>query len=131
VNERPDYTLWAACAATKLVILALAGSQYGYLSDELYFLDAARHLDLGYVDFPPAIAWVMAAVTGLFGSDILVLRTVACALGIAVTVLAVDLTRLLGGGRLAQWLTALVVLFAPAFLSIQAILTMNVLDQLW
>ncbi|HEY5645357.1 MAG TPA: glycosyltransferase family 39 protein [Pseudomonadales bacterium] len=129
--ERPDHRLWAFCAVVKLLILAIAGSQYGYLSDELYFLDAAAHLDLGYVDFPPAIAWVMAALTGLFGSSLIVLRTFACLVGIAVTLLAVDVTRLLGGGRTAQWLTAFVVLFAPAFLSIQSILTMNVLDQLW
>jgi len=131
VTSRPDYSLWAVCAVIKLVILAAAGSQYGYLSDELYFLDAADHLALGYVDFPPAIAWVMAALTGLFGSDLIVLRTFACGVGIAVTVLAVEVARLLGGGRTAQWLTAIVVLFAPAFLSIQSILTMNVLDQLW
>ncbi|MGE0621441.1 MAG: ArnT family glycosyltransferase [Pseudomonadales bacterium] len=131
MTSRPDHVLWAVCAVVKLAILAAAGSQYGYLADELYFLDAADHLALGYVDFPPAIAWVMAGLTGLFGSDLIVLRTFACALGIVVTVLAVEVARLLGGGRTAQWLTAIVVLFAPAFLSIQSILTMNVLDQLW
>ncbi len=131
MTSRPDYPLWATCILVKLAILAAAGTQYGYLSDELYFLDAARHLDLGYVDFPPAIAWVMAGLTGVFGSDLLVLRAFACGVGIGVTLLAVELARLLGGGRPAQWLTAIVVLFAPAFLSIQSILTMNVLDQLW
>lgn len=131
MTPRPDFRLWAVCGVVKLAILAAAGSQYGYLSDELYFLDAADHLALGYVDFPPAIAWVMAGLTGLFGSDLPVLRTFACLVGIAVTLLAVEVTRALGGGRTAQWLTAIVVLFAPAFLSIQSILTMNVLDQLW
>lgn len=131
MTPRPDYALWAVCVVVKLAILAAAGTQYGYLADELYFLDAAEHLDLGYVDFPPLVAWVMSALTGLFGSDLLVLRTFACVVGIAVTLLAVEVTRLLGGGRTAQWLTATVVIFAPAFLSIQSILTMNVLDQLW
>jgi hypothetical protein len=131
VTNRPDRWLWAVCIAIKLAIFALADSRYGFLSDELYFLDAASHLDLGYVDFPPAIAWVMAALTGIFGTHLLVLRGFACLVGIGVTLIAVDVTRSLGGGRTAQWLTALVVLFAPAFLSIQSILTMNVLDQLW
>jgi hypothetical protein len=133
VAERPapNYRLWIFCAAVKLTIFAIAGRAYGYLSDELYFLDAAEHLALGYVDFPPAIAWVLAGLTGLVGQDLLVLRGFACLIGIGVTVVSVDIVRLLGGGRTAEWLTAFVVLFAPAFLSVQSILTMNVLDQLW
>jgi len=127
----PDYRLRAFCVLAKLAIFAVAGRAYGYLSDELYFLDAAEHLALGYVDFPPAIAWVMAALTGLFGQDLLILRGFACLVGIGVTLISVDVVRLLGGRKTAQWLTALVVLFAPAFLSVQSILTMNVLDQLW
>ncbi len=125
------YGLWLACALCKLLIFALAGRQYGYLSDELYFMDAAEHLALGYVDFPPLIAWVIALADAAIGTDLLVLRGIAVATGIAVTLLAVDTTRLLGGGRLAQWITGIVVVFAPAFLSVQSILTMNVLDQLW
>jgi hypothetical protein len=130
-RSAPDYRLWAFCAIVKLAIFAVAGRAYGYLSDELYFLDAAERLAFGYVDFPPAIAWVVAALTGLFGQDLLVLRGFACLVGIGVTLISVDIVRLLGGRTTAQWLTALVVLFAPAFLSVQSILTMNVLDQLW
>lgn len=131
VHEGPNYRLWAFCAAAKLLIFGIAGRAYGYLSDELYFLDAADHLAFGYVDFPPAIAWLVAALTGLVGQDLLVLRGFACLVGIAVTLLSVDIVRLFGGRTTAQWLTAFVVLFAPAFLSVQSILTMNVLDQLW
>lgn len=127
----PDGVLWACTAAVKLAIFALSGRAYGYMSDELYFLDAARHLAAGYLDFPPAIAWILAALTGLFGDDLLVLRGFACLIGIGVTWLAADVARLLGGRATAQWCTALVVLFAPAFLSVQSILTMNVVDQLW
>ena len=127
----PNYRLWVFCAAVKLVIFTFAGRAYGYLSDELYFLDAAERLALGFVDFPPAIAWVLAALTGAFGKDLLVLRGFACLVGIGVTLISVDIVRLLGGRRTAEWLTAFVVLFAPAFLSVQSILTMNVLDQLW
>ncbi|MFV2090807.1 MAG: ArnT family glycosyltransferase, partial [Pseudomonadales bacterium] len=127
----PLYGLWAFGAVTKIAIFVLAGRGYGYLSDELYFLDAASHLAFGYVDFPPAIAWIGAAIVALLGSDVLVLRGTACLVGIGVTILAIDITRLLGGRHTAQWATALVVLFAPAFLSVQSIFTMNVFDQLW
>ena len=130
-DPAPNYRLWLFCAVVKLTIFAVAGRAYGYLSDELYFLDAAEHLALGYVDFPPAIAWLLAGLTGLGGQDLLVLRGFACLIGIVVTLISVDIVRLLGGGRTAEWLTAFLVLFAPAFLSVQSILTMNVLDQLW
>src|SRR5512147_1418511 len=50
-------------ALTKMVLLLLATSNgYGYFRDELYFLDAAKHLALGYVDFPPLVAFIGAAV---------------------------------------------------------------------
>jgi len=127
----PAYSAWVFCVVVKLAILAVAGRQYGYLADELYFLDAAGHLAAGYVDFPPAIAWIIAGVTAIFGSDLMVLRTLACLVGIGATILAVDVSRLLGSGDTGQWITAIVVIFAPAFLSIQSLLTMNVFDQLW
>lgn len=130
-NISPAYSTWAFCFALKFAILVTAGKQYGYLADELYFLDAANRLATGYVDFPPAIAWITAALTGIFGKDILVLRTLACVAGITVTILAIDVARLLGAGSRGQWITAIVVLFAPAFLSVQSLLTMNVFDQLW
>ncbi len=130
-HASPPAGLWTFCIAVKLGIFAVAGRAYGYLSDELYFLDTAEHLAFGYVDFPPAIAWVTALLTGLAGSDLLVLRGFACLVGILVTLVSVDIVRILGGRSVAQWTTALVVLFAPAFLSVQSMLTMNVLDQLW
>lgn len=130
---KPDTApgLLIVCIGVKLAIFAAAGRAYGYLSDELYFLDAAEHLAAGYVDFPPAIAWLTALLTSLAGSDLLVLRGFACLVGILVTLISMDIVRILGGRSVAQWTTALVVLFAPAFLSVQSMLTMNVLDQLW
>ena len=126
-----DYPLWSLCVLIKVLILLAAGTQYGYLADELYFLDAAASPALGYVDFPPAVAWILWVHTSLFGHGLFGLRTLACITGIIVTLIAVDVARLSGGGHTARWLTAIVVLFAPAFLSVQSILTMNVFDQLW
>ncbi len=115
----------------KLAILLLAGARYGWMSDELYFLDASRHLAAGYVDFPPLIAWLYAALSAVGLDSLFAVRAVAAVIGIGITLLGVDLCRALGGGGFARWLTALVMLFAPGFLSVQSILTMNVLDQFW
>lgn len=117
--------------AVKLGILWLAGQQYGYMSDELYFLDAARHLAAGYVDYPPLIAWLAAALQAGGLDSVVALRSCATLIGIGVTLFGVDLVRVIGGGAFSRWLTALVLLFAPGFLSVQSMFTMNALDQLW
>src|SRR5512144_973741 len=50
-------------ALTKMALLLLPATPgYGYFRDELYFLDASKHLALGYVDFPPLVAFVGAAL---------------------------------------------------------------------
>jgi len=41
-------------AAGSIVLLVGFASRYGYHRDELYFLNASRHLDVGYVDQPPS-----------------------------------------------------------------------------
>lgn len=123
--------VWPFCVAAKVVIALFAGSQYGFLADELYLLDAAAHPAFGYVDFPPLTPWLLALVTWADGNDLIWLRALACGIGIMTTLIAVDVCRLLGGRAFAQWTTAVIVLFAPAFLSVQSMLTMNVLDQLW
>jgi hypothetical protein len=32
----------------------LVSANYGYFRDELYYMEAGRHLAFGYVDFPPS-----------------------------------------------------------------------------
>ncbi len=123
--------VWPFCVAAKVLVLVIAGTQYGFLADELYLLDAAARPAFGYVDFPPLTPWLLALLGWIGGTDLIWLRGLACAAGIVTTLVAVDVCRILGGRNFAQWTTAIVVLFAPAFMSVQSIFTMNVLDQLW
>jgi hypothetical protein len=51
-------------ALLKLSIHLLTAANYGYFRDELYYVDAGKHLALGYVDFPPLVALVAALTTG-------------------------------------------------------------------
>ena len=43
----------------------LVGGNYGYFRDELYYLVSGQHLQLGYVDFPPMIAYLGAIMYAL------------------------------------------------------------------
>ncbi|MGI9329946.1 MAG: glycosyltransferase family 39 protein [Gammaproteobacteria bacterium] len=115
----------------KAGIFLLAGTRYGFMSDELYFLDAAARPALGYVDLPPFLPWLLGLLGSVGLDSLFVLRAFAAAVGVLVVCVSVDLCRVLGGRIWACWLVALVFLFAPGFLSVQSILTMNVLDQFW
>ena len=51
--------IFVLCAAVaKLLIHLYAGGNYGYFTDELYYLACGRHLAWGYVDQPPLIAGI-------------------------------------------------------------------------
>lgn len=112
----------------KAGLFLLAGSRYGFMSDELYFLDAAARPAWGYVDLPPLLPWLLGV---LQLDSLLALRAAAAGIGAAVILVGVDLCRILGGRPVAAWIVALVLLFAPGFLAVHSIMTMNVLDQLW
>src|SRR5580704_7693211 len=97
------------------VLMALSG-RYGFDRDELYFLDAARHLQVSYVDQPglaPLLAWVSLK---LFGVSLPGLRLWA-AFGAWATVVVGGLTaREFGGGRRAQLLAAIGTATMPVLL---------------
>src|SRR5215470_8118344 len=63
------WRLLLALAAVKVAVHALSGwlLAWGYMTDELYFLDCADRLDWGYVDHPPLSIAVLAAVRALLG----------------------------------------------------------------
>ncbi len=115
----------------KLLLHFWAGGQYGYFRDELYYIAASRHLDLGYVDFPPFIAVITALTRWTLGDSLLALHVFPALAGAAIVVLAALMARELDGGRFAQGMAALAALVAPAFLGSQSLLTMDPFDQLF
>lgn len=110
-----DRRVFAVGAVVFLVLMALSGL-YGFHRDELYFLDAARHLQGGYVD-QPVLTPLLARVTlWVFGVSLPGLRLWS-ALAVAVTVVVGSLlARELGGGRQAQFLAAIGTATMPAVL---------------
>ena len=45
-------------AFVRIILYFIAGPNYGYFRDELYYLACGEHPAWGYVDQPPLIAWV-------------------------------------------------------------------------
>src|SRR5215217_6861348 len=117
-------------AGVKLLVHLLTAENYGYFRDELYYIAASERLDLGYVDFPPFVALVVAFVRATLGDSLLALRLLPALAGAAVVVLAGLMARELGGGRFAQGLAALAVLVAPNFLVMGTFISMDAFDQL-
>ncbi len=115
----------------KLLIHLALGGRYGYFRDELYYLDAGRHLAAGYVDMAPLVA-VYAKFALLLGGSQHALRLLPAVAGAAVVALTMIITRQLGGGRFAQGLAGLAALISPAVLVVDNFLSMNAVEPvLW
>jgi hypothetical protein len=125
-----DLAVLAYLALAKLLIHFFTNGQYGYFRDEFYFLACSEHLDWGYVDQPPMIAWQAYLTRLLFGDSLFALRFFPAVFGAIKIFLAGLMARELGGGRFAQILAALAAIIAPIFLGADTIMTMNGLDQL-
>lgn len=118
-------------AALKLVLHLATNSQYGYFIDELYYLACAEHLDFGYVDHPPMVAWLAWLSRTLLGDSLPALRLLPALAGTAVVLLAAKIAKELGGGAWAQVLAALGTLLAPVLLFMSSVYSMNIFDTLF
>lgn len=105
---------WAA-----LVILAVwtifrfaYAALTGTTNDEAYYWQWSRHLDWGYFDQGPGIAYCIRLGTLLFGDTTLGVRFLTVLLGTATGVLAFDTTRRWLGDRVALW-TLILLVSAP------------------
>ncbi|CAA9465817.1 MAG: hypothetical protein AVDCRST_MAG28-4065 [uncultured Rubrobacteraceae bacterium] len=119
--------VYLACA--KLITHVLTAGNYGFYRDELYFVAASKHLDFGYVDFPPLVAVVTALARVVFGDSAAALQFFPALASAGVVVLAGLMARELGGGRFAQGIAALATLVAPNILVFGTWLSMDAFDQ--
>jgi 4-amino-4-deoxy-L-arabinose transferase-like glycosyltransferase len=109
-GERTVLAIVLAGAAVRLVLGALVPITV----DEAYYVDWARHLQPGYLDHPPLVAWLLAPSLALLGSSTLAVRLPAVLLQAGTTLLAASLARA-RGGRAAAVGMALVLQAAPVF----------------
>ncbi|CAI9411456.1 ArnT family glycosyltransferase [Nocardioides sp. T2.26MG-1] len=109
--NRPPYAVREAGAVCLVLVvgLMLLAPHYGPHRDELYFVEAGKHLAWGYPD-QPAFTPFLARLTDLVApSSVTVLRIPSVLAMVGVVLLSVQAARLLGAARAGQALTAVAV----------------------
>ena len=107
---------WAgllAVAAAVTLLHLLTNGRYGFHRDELQFLSDARHLDWGFVAYPPFTPFVEHMGLAIFGLSLVGLRLFSVIAQAVVIVVAGLMARELGGQRLAQIAAATTVALSP------------------
>jgi len=84
-----------------IVLLALSG-RYGYHRDELYFLEAGKHLAWGYPDQPPLVPLLARIADTVAPGSLTVLRLPSALVASAIVVLTGLMARELGAARAGQ-----------------------------
>jgi 4-amino-4-deoxy-L-arabinose transferase-like glycosyltransferase len=121
---------WLVLGLATLAIHLIFNAGYGIFRDELYFIVCGDRPAWGYVDQPPLIPILASWSHALFGNFLVGFRLIP-ALALSATVaLSVVFARSLGGGRFAQWLVGLSVLFSPYFLAIGQLFITDIFQPL-
>jgi hypothetical protein len=126
-----DLGALALVAAARMVLQAATNGQYGFHRDELQTLDDARHLDWGFVAYPPVTPVIGRLELVLFGTSLIGFRFFAALAVSVVMVLAGLIARELGGTRHAQLLAAVAAGIAPISLAQGAVFQYVTFDYLW
>ena len=114
------------------ILLHLPGmARYGFFRDELYYVACSEHLAWGYIDQPPLIALIAWISRHLLGNSLAAFRVFPVLAAAGTVFLTGRLAGELGGGRMAQFVAAVAILFAPLYLAFDSILTMNAFEPLF
>jgi Dolichyl-phosphate-mannose-protein mannosyltransferase len=128
---RSDLGVLVVLAVIRVVLHCLTNGQYGFHRDELQTLDDARHMDWGFVAYPPVTALIARLALTLFGTSLIGFRFFAAVAVSAAMVLAGLIACELGGARREQILTAIAVAISPVSLIQGAVLQYVAFDYLW
>ena len=130
-GSRTNTLLLVGIAAAIVLLHLLTNNRYGFHRDELQFLSDARHLDWGFVAYPPFTAFVEHIGLALFGASLVGLRLFSVFAQAAAIVVTGLMARELGGKRLAQITAALAVALSPLPLFEGTEFQYSTFDYLW
>ena len=112
-DTRTDTMILLGIVTVVALTHAATNGRYGFHRDELQVLSDARHMDWGFVPYPPVTPFLERIGLKIFGVSLVGLRmfsVLAQALSILVTGL---MAKELGGARLAQVAAALTIALSP------------------
>ncbi len=115
---------------SKCALNFVCAGRYGWQRDELYYAVAGRHLQGGYVEFPPVTALLSALARVLLGWSLVGFRGFAILAGAATIIVAALVARELGGDRRAQVIAAVAVGFSPLLIATNGLFQPVSFDQL-
>lgn len=118
----PPLLVLTSFVAVKVLIHLFTANGLGFQRDEFLYLALGRHLDWGYWSNPPFIGLVGWFTQTFLGDSLLATRFPSALAGGALLWLAGSMVRELGGGRFAQWICGLAMLFSVAWLRTSSML---------
>jgi hypothetical protein len=128
---RSDLGVLVLIAAARAAFHVASNGQYGFHRDELQTLDDARHLDWGFVAYPPVTPLIGRLELALFGTSLVGFRLFSAIAVSMVMVLAGLIARELGASRQVQALAAVAAGISPVSLVQGAVLQYVSFDYLW
>jgi 4-amino-4-deoxy-L-arabinose transferase-like glycosyltransferase len=128
---KTDLAVLVFLALASVAIHTATNGQYGFHRDELQTLDDARHMDWGFVAYPPITPLIGRIELMLFGTSLVGFRFFAAVAVSAAMVLAGLIAKELGGGRREQVLAAVATCVAPVALAQGAVFQYVSFDYLW
>src|SRR5271167_3072611 len=112
-DSRTNTLLLFCIAAAVALVHVLTNNRYGLHRDEFQFLSDARHLDWGFVAYPPFTPFIERIGLSIFGLALIGLRLFSVITQAAALIVTGLITRELGGRRLAQVTAAVSVALSP------------------
>jgi hypothetical protein len=130
-QNRAEWVALFALAAAVTLLHLLTNGRYGFHRDEFQFLSDARHLDWGFVAYPPLTPFLERISLSLFGLSLVGLRLFSVIAQAAAIVVTGLMACELGGKRLAQITAALAVALSPLPLFEGTEFQYTTFDYLW
>lgn len=131
VEGRSNWNALLGIAAVITLIHLATNGRYGLHRDELQFLSDARHLDWGFVSYPPMTPFIERIALGIFGLSLEGLRLFSVLAQATAIIVTGQMARELGGQRLAQFAAALTVALSPLPLFEGTEFQYTTFDYLW
>ena len=130
---RVRFERWPVLAIAGAIVLLhlLTNGRYGFHRDELQFLTDARHMDWGFVAYPPMTPFIEHVSMSVFGLSLVGLRLVSVLAQATAIIVTALMACELGGGRLAQVTAAFAVALSPLPLFEGTEFQYSSFDYLW